>query len=415
MKKQTSKAREYLEEEFIRSLEQGQLPWNKGWVEMARPLNAETNRVYSGVNRFILSMVADKKGFKDNRWCTFATAKRNEWSVKKGEKGTPIEMWKVYRKDTKESIDFKEAYRLLNENPDMKDLLVPYAKNYTVFNGEQINGIPPQEAQPTVSDEYDINEYVESALTTLNGEVKFGGDHACYVPTLDEIHLPNSFQFLDDYSFNATLLHELCHSTGHPSRLNRSLNNEFGSEEYAKEELRAEISSAFLMQELGYDSEMCDEHINDHKAYIQGWISVLQKDKNELYKAIRDAEIISDYVQDAAEYSLELKRDSEGLDDAQDEKTIKLAWDMVNIMNDIDPYEVRDTEPDCMTSFRTCYDLLQEPSGWEHALNTLYDYLEEGVEEDLEKEVKEVIDKLESYGKEQLEKEQQVDDDSPSL
>ena len=62
MKKQTSKAREYLEEEFIRSLEQGQLPWNKGWVEMARPLNAETNRVYSGVNRFILSMVADKKG-----------------------------------------------------------------------------------------------------------------------------------------------------------------------------------------------------------------------------------------------------------------------------------------------------------------------------------------------------------------
>ena len=113
--------------------------------------------------------------------------------------------------------------------------------------------------------------------------------------------------FKDDYSFHATAFHELAHATGHESRLNRNLEGGFGSPSYAKEELRAEISSSFFMQELKINFD--EEHIRNHTAYIQDWIGVLKKEPDELFRAIRDANEIADYMKDKAEIDKEITVD----------------------------------------------------------------------------------------------------------
>ena len=117
---------------------------------------------------------------------------------------------------------------------------------------------------------------------------------AYYSPTEDKIMLPPRDHFKSQEAFLAVTLHEMSHSTGHPDRLNRSLNNKFGTPEYAKEELNAEFGSAFLQMDLGI--QLSDEAVNDHAAYLQSWISVLENDPNELFRAVHNASEISDYL-----------------------------------------------------------------------------------------------------------------------
>lgn len=127
------------------------------------------------------------------------------------------------------------------------------------------------------------------------------GSESYYIPSQDKIVLPKKELFNSQLAYDATKLHEMCHATGHPTRLNRPIQNSFGSKEYAKEELRAEIGSSFLVQELGLGSTDAIQDMGNHKAYIQSWIEVLENNPNELFRAVKDAEKITEYVKEKAE------------------------------------------------------------------------------------------------------------------
>ena len=131
-----------------------------------------------------------------------------------------------------------------------------------------------------------------------------GGTEAYYRPSSDSITMPPDTYFKDDYGYMSTFLHECGHATGHESRLNRDLTGRFGSPEYAKEELRAEIASAFTAQDLGFgvSPDGLTLALDNHKAYIQSWISVIEDQPNELFAAIKDAEKISDYLLEKGEF-----------------------------------------------------------------------------------------------------------------
>ena len=242
---------------------------------------------------------------------TFKYAKDHGWKIRTGEKSVRVEYWTHYDAALKKSLDRAEVERIQREEPErMKDIrLVAYTAN--VFNVEQIVGdIPPQEKrQNQVKVEHLVNVR-NIFLDNLGVALGEGGDRAFYSPRLDRIQMPYIKTFDGDYAYMCTLLHEAAHATGHPSRLNRSsFSNSLDTSEYAKEELRAEIASAFTAQILGLplkETELGFE-IENHKAYIQSWIKVLEEDPKELFAAIKDAEKIADYLQEQGQL-LEIKK-----------------------------------------------------------------------------------------------------------
>ena len=172
------------------------------------------------------------------------------------------------------------------------------AYTYNVFNAEQIEGIPPQEAAISPCDIATLKAQRDAFLHNLGVGFREGGDRAYYSSGTDVITMPRAQYFNNDYGYMATLLHEAGHATVHSSRLNRPLGNEFASPEYAKEELRAEIASAFVAQTLHLPYQETDmaEELEQHKAYVQSWIDSLENDPNELFAAIKVADKIADYL-----------------------------------------------------------------------------------------------------------------------
>ena len=198
-----------------------------------------------------LSFQADRKGYSDPRWCTFKQAKDKGWHVKKDEKSTLVEFWSLYDKKTRKTIDDKEAARIIRDDPDRKDDIILMSRAYCIFNGDQIEGIP----ELPLKNEIDIEAIRANRDTLLkNMDVGFReqGSEAYYTPSADRITMPPEELFNDTYSYMATFLHESGHATGASHRMNRDLSGFFGSEAYTKEELRAEIASAFTAQALGF-------------------------------------------------------------------------------------------------------------------------------------------------------------------
>ena len=162
-------------------------------------------------------------------------------------------------------------------------------KHYAVFHASQIDGIPDYKA-PTVEEApWTRPEAADIILKNSAAVVRIGGDRAFYSPSTDHIQLPPENAFRGPPEFAATALHELAHWTGHPSRLNRDLQNRFGSAAYAMEELRAELASAFVAAELGIPTD-----IPQHASYIASWIKPLKEDKREIFRAAADAQRIAD-------------------------------------------------------------------------------------------------------------------------
>lgn len=325
-----NKARQALVDEYISVLSADEIPWNKDWVNGDKRHNAITGREYNGVNAFILRYFSYKNNYKDPRWLTFnqISNKGNKyhdgkWHLKKGSKGVAVEYWYFYNRiDGKYYTHQQKKQKLQDDKNSSESDFILTNKVYTVFNAEQIEGIPEYEPKNIQRTEYNIDNVIKTIAKNINVGFKEFGDSAYYSPTRDEVVIPPAAQFKDDYSYHATALHELSHATSHSSRLNRPISPNFGSEEYAKEELRAEISSSFLMQELSIPSSA--EHIENHKAYIQNWISVIKKDPNELFRAIKDAEEISDYLTEKGE----LENNSKAmaavtLENSQDEKSVE--------------------------------------------------------------------------------------------
>ncbi|WP_333595318.1 ArdC family protein, partial [Anaerospora hongkongensis] len=236
--------------------------------------------LYRGGNVLILMASSWRKGKGDDpRWCTFKQANEKGWKIRKGEKSTVVEYWK-----------FPEP--VINEQQEEipAEQAKPQVFYANVFHASQVEGIPPY--QSGVQPQWEPNEYAERILLQSEARIYHDQDNRAYYTLVkDEIHLPPLAAFSNEEAYYSTALHELGHWTGHPSRLNRNLGNEFGSEDYAREELRAEMASLFIAIETGVPFDPAQ-----HAAYNRSWISVLKNDRNEFFRATADAERIAEYV-----------------------------------------------------------------------------------------------------------------------
>ena len=291
----TKDYREKIAAAFIKSLEENPRNWKQEWsAPSARPINAATNRQYHGINTLWLSYVASVKGYADPRWCTFHQAKENQWHIKKGEKGTQIEYWMPYDSVEKKAISWSDYRKLVAERSEDVVNIRLTAKYFTVFNVSQMENVP----EWNLPENNDINpaEIIGRIADGMGVDIiNDGGNQAFYRPSEDKIHLPEPRFFDDEYAYDATALHELSHATGHPSRLNRYIDGGIDSEYYAYEELVAEISSCFMGNNLPV--AMDEEHFENHKAYIQGWISGIKEKPEVLMKAVKDAQRAADYLE----------------------------------------------------------------------------------------------------------------------
>lgn len=291
-----NKTREQITEMFLRALKnENGFSWKQQWSNTGAPYNIESGRNYRGINHVLLKFVADDRRYTDPRWCTFHQAQEYGYKIRKGEKGTPVEYWYVYDKKNKCSLNFRDAKEQLKEDPELKQFLILSCKTYYVFNAEQMNGVPSIqtiEFHPVPVAE----QFLKKLQSTMNLPIIHGGDQACYFPSRDEIHLPEKNSFLNETAYYSVALHEIGHASGHSSRLDRNLSGEFGSPEYAMEELRVEIASCMLSNELHLPGD--EDHDRNHQAYVVSWISSIEKNPNVLMKAIQDAERIADYLEE---------------------------------------------------------------------------------------------------------------------
>src|ERR1700756_5675310 len=255
------------------------------------PINPTSERLYRGGNAIQLMATAVMRGYDDPRWLTYRQAQEKGWQVRQGEKGTAIEYWefpdrsKPNRERTEPSSDDGPA--------DSKQSRRMIHRVYTVFNAKQIEGIPPHE--PKKREEFEIVQAGESILQHSGARISHDqNDRAYYNRQVDAIHLPPKAAFPTAADYYGTALHELGHWTGHDSRLNRETLNSsksFGDENYAKEELRAELASVFLAAERGIPHDPAN-----HAAYVGSWIKALRDDKNEIFRAAKDAHRATDFL-----------------------------------------------------------------------------------------------------------------------
>jgi antirestriction protein ArdC len=275
-------------DKIIADLEQGVRTWMKPWNagntagRITRPLR-HNGVAYSGINILMLWAEAMDKGFAAPIWMTFKQASELKANVRKGEKGSLV----VYANSimrTEEDAEGEETEREIH-----------YMKGYTVFNVEQIEGLPEHyygmpEVQTTPVERI---AHAETFFQATKANIRYCGDRAFYSNEGDYIQMPVIEAFRDAESFYATLAHESTHWTKHPSRLDRSFGRkQFGDEGYAREELVAELASAFLCADLSITPEVRD----DHASYIASWLKVLQNDNRAIFSAASHAQKAVDYL-----------------------------------------------------------------------------------------------------------------------
>ncbi len=290
-----NKARQKLTDMYVKSLEEGQIPWEKMWQTRV-PRNGVSGINYRGINNLILSFIAAQRGYKDSRWCTYVQVSKHKWKLKdaKGQ-GVDIEYVGMKNKIDKKLYSFQEYQKIIEEFPEKENEFSLRVYNYKVFNADLIEGIPKEEQQEKNSNII-TSDYINGIIKSIGVKYQEKGDAAYYDLLADTVVIPEANLFKNNYAYYATQLHELAHSTGHNSRLNRNMQGKFGTVEYAKEELRAEISSSFLMQNLGLEYD--DNHLNNHKAYVQSWLKIIKDKPQELFSAILDANKIVSYLEE---------------------------------------------------------------------------------------------------------------------
>lgn len=275
---------------IIADLERGIFPWVQPWgrgdngASLGLPCNAASAKAYSGINVLILWGRLFEDGFTSQNWLTFRQAKNLGGTVRKGEKGTTVCYADTFvPKSEREKGD---------KNSDSTELqAVPFLRRYTVFNVEQCEGLPAHclAGSSPIPERQIVPEAEALAQTTL-ADIRIGGMRAFYRLDGDTIHVPPQPAFFDQINYYRTLFHELAHWTGHPHRLARDLSGAFGSNNYAREELVAEIATAFLCASL---------HIVPtvrHADYIGSWLNVLREDSRAIFRAAREATKAADYI-----------------------------------------------------------------------------------------------------------------------
>ena len=274
---------------IIDQLEKQVIPWRKPWTEGGHPQNLFTKRPYTGINTWLLGSL----GYAQNYFLTWNQVKSVGASVKKGEKGTMVVFWKhILQEQSKDNTEARKAKSLL--------------RYYYVFNIAQIDNLPEVITIPyppdTISTITACDEIIEAMPNSPT--IKHGKQSAYYNPVEDYINMPKQGSFDSLTSYYSTLFHELIHSTGHQSRLNRKEvvePNKFGSELYSIEELTAEIGACYLNSISGIAITQFDNSV----AYIKGWIDKLQNDKRLIVYASGQAQRATDYILNVQSYQHE--------------------------------------------------------------------------------------------------------------
>ncbi len=292
-----SNIRDEITQQIIDAIEAGTPPWRRGWSSPELHYNTRTGQAYKGVNQLLLGLTP----YSDGRWLTFKQAEAMGVKIKKGSKGHRIV--KMVELDRNKAAAEQDGEVLAEDKG--KALVM---KGYVVFNAEQIDGLPPL-TRPTMNKVEPVAA-VDAVIEGMKGTgltVQYGGGQPAYAPLVDAVRMPMPDRFHTSQDYAATMLHELSHASGHQSRLNRlNLYARFGSEEYAREELRAELASALLGAQLGVP--MASTLMESHASYLANWLTVLKRDKNEIFRAAADAQKIVDYL---AQWEMKLSSEHE--------------------------------------------------------------------------------------------------------
>ncbi|BBK42802.1 antirestriction protein [Allostella vacuolata] len=279
-------------DQIVADLEKGVRPWMKPWSggntegRIVRPLR-HNGEPYRGINVLMLWSAAIEKCYAAPYWMTFRQAKEMGAHVRKGEQGTLV----VYAG----AITKVEADDATGEEAERE---IPFLKGYTVFNVQQIEGLPERyfPAPEPTSPALPRVERAESFFAATGADIRHGGHRAFYAPGPDFVQMPPFEAFRDADSYYATLAHEVTHWTSHKSRLDRSFGRKrFGDEGYAMEELVAELGAAFLSADLALTPEVRE----DHAAYIGSWLKVLKGDKRAIFTAASHAQRAADFLHGA--------------------------------------------------------------------------------------------------------------------
>lgn len=291
-------------EKIIELLDKGIVPWNRPWNPKAgngrmsfNQYNLITKKPYRGINPWILGATADEKGYASPYWLSFKQAKEKGGNVKAGEKATIVVFWKFMVKDAQDD----NGKVILDDHGVPKKKTIPLLRYYYVFNLEQCEGIEAPALKeienPVLPTKNDLNP-IETCEQIMNSyktcpKIKFGSNRAFYSPAHDEITLPDKDQFIDMEHFYSVLFHEAAHSTGHKDRLHRSdFISYFGSENYGKEELVAEMTSAFLCATAGIENTT----IETNASYIASWKKTIRADVKMVIIAAAQAQKAADYM-----------------------------------------------------------------------------------------------------------------------
>jgi antirestriction protein ArdC len=271
----------------VAELEVGRLPWVQPWGSTGGagpglPRNALTARTYSGVNVLILWGAVIEHGYPSQSWLTFRQAQEAGGCVCKGERGVTVVYADRFTPET-------EKERASREGGDPK--AVPFLKRFTVFNVAQCEGLRAGLASdPVPLPEREIVPVAEEVIAASGIDFHIGGDRAFYVPSQDFVQVPPQPAFFEQVNYYRTCLHELTHATGHAKRLGRDLTNSFGSKDYAREELVAEMGSAFLCAALGIVPTV------RHADYLGSWLEVLREDSRAIFRAASAATKAADWL-----------------------------------------------------------------------------------------------------------------------
>jgi antirestriction protein ArdC len=282
-------------DQIIAELERGTLPWRKPWSSatfgerVIRPLQ-HSGEPYRGINVIALWMAATAFGFTSSTWMTYRQALELGGQVRKGEKGSLVVFAGSLVKDAEAA----------NASEDTTSREIRYMKGYTVFNVDQIDGLPETFLPPSAPPRLDAparDKQAEAFFAAVGAETRHGGVQAYYAPRPDYIQLPPFECFEDANGYYATRAHETVHWTSHKRRLDRSFDRKrFGDEGYAMEELVAELGAAFLCADL----QLAPDVRPDHAAYIDNWLQALKNDNRAIFTAAAHAQRACDFLHQLA-------------------------------------------------------------------------------------------------------------------
>lgn len=312
--------RHKLVDRIIENMKQGYIMpkplWNTSQYQIHNPVSGAR---YKGANYAKLLIASDERGYKDPRWMTFEQAKKMGYSIKKGAVSVPLEKY---------VFEF-EAERTNEETGEMEKEIVklerPIINHFKVFNAEQITGIPPLSPKQENVNTDALKLADQLIASSACPVMELSQPKAFYSPANDRITLPLRNTFSSSEAFATVLMHEMIHSTGHESRLNRPLLNKFDTPEYAKEELRAELGSYFMGTDVGIEGSQ--EILASHTQYLESWIKVLENDPNELFRACSDAQKAVELLEGNLERQRELEK--EQVKDAEKQPQLSEAQEAV--------------------------------------------------------------------------------------